>query len=84
MVLKQIINWRRTLLHCIWKPEHRNRKNTAASEGADAGQASEYEDTEDTRELADPAPMDEQCELKGADDSLAFKTWATNVTQMHF
>lgn len=78
--------------YCLWKAGHItvtpvHSKNTAASEGADAGQSSgdhDTEDREDTRKPADPAPTDEPCELEGADDSLEFKTPATNVTQMHF
>lgn len=62
-------------------------KITAASVGANAGRIigdDSTEDTKDTREPADPATMDEQCELEGADDSEEFKTPATNMTQMHF
>ncbi|GAA6095716.1 uncharacterized [Tachysurus ichikawai] len=46
--------------------------------------AIETEDTQDTREPADPAPVDEEGELEGTDNSLEFKALASNVTQKHF
>lgn len=89
----QEISSRKTNNHCtvcesqdVFAVTPLKSKNNAASEGADTGQTSgdETKDTQDTREPADPAAVDEQSELEGTDDSLEFKTPASNVTQKHF